>query len=185
MYEFDEPENPTIISINSFSKLLGPGLRVGWIETHSSNIATLLRHGSLQSGGGFNPMTSTAILEMLRNGFVEKHIDVLRAKYKSTCSALCDAINEFVQPALREDEELIYNRPKGGFFCFVTLPDRFDTEELLQSAKSEFGVAYFAGRHFSPNKDSFQNCLRLCFAFLEPEQIRNGVRRLSNAIKAY
>lgn len=185
MIEFDDAEHPTVISIGSFSKLLGPGLRLGWIETHSSHVARLLQYGAVQSGGGLNPLTSGAVLEMMRNGSFQTQIDKTLTKYRETAKVLCTSIDELMRPALRPGENLSYEMPMGGFFCFVSLPERFDTEKLLEKAKNEFGVSYFAGRHFSAEKNMFKNSLRVCFAFLEADVIKEGVQRLANAIAAY
>lgn len=184
LFEFDDPSNPTVFSINSFSKLLGPGLRLGWILTHKSHMDRLLECGALQSGGGFNPFMGGVITEMLANGFVDTQVSKLRAHYKSTCTALCDSIDKYVSTAVRADEVITYRQPTGGFFCFVDLPKRFDTEKLLEIAK-ECGVSYFAGCNSSPDKSLFKNCIRLCFGFLNEPEIVEGVKRLGTAIKGY
>lgn len=136
------------------------------------------------SGGGFNPFTSAVVLEMMESGFVDKQVRLLREEYAKTCEVLCESIDEFMASAMRPGEKLRYEKPEGGFFCFVTLPERFDCEKLLDVAK-EHGVSYFAGRHSSPDKKGFANSLRFCFAFVDADVIREGVRRVAEAMKAY
>lgn len=184
LFEFDDATNPSVFAINSFSKLLGPGLRLGWVCTHDAHMKRLLDCGSLQSGGGFNPFMGEAVTELLDNGFVLEHVQTVRDTYKNNCEILCDAVDKYVKPMVAEDESIEFNRPSGGFFCFLTLPQRFDTDKLLPVAKDN-GVIYFAGRHSSPDKKLFTNCIRLCFAFQEADAIVEGVKRLGEAIRVY
>lgn len=184
LFEYDDPSDPVVFSVSSFSKLLGPGMRLGWIAAHEPYISRILDCGALQSGGGFNPMTSAVILELLEKGFLDEQVQCLRQEYQASCQALCKAIDEHLRPALRPGEELQYENPEGGFFCFITLPDRFDTDKLLEVSKKS-GVSFFAGKHFSPGQCSFKSSLRLCFAWCEIDEIVEGVRRLGKAIKEY
>lgn len=183
LYEFDDPSKPTVFSMNSFSKILGPGLRLGWLSTAPKHMERLLDCGSLQSGGGFNPFTSVICSEMMKNGFVARHANTVRDDLHNCAQILCNAIEKYMRPALKEGEEMTYYRPTGGFFCFIHLPKRFDADELLVVAKQK-GVSYFCGKHSSPDKSSFKNCIRLCFAFVD-DQIEEGVRRIGEAMKDY
>lgn len=144
----------------------------------------LLECGPLHSGGGFNPFMGAVVAEMIENGFVKEQVKNLRAYYKDTCDTMCDAIDQYVCTAVRKDEQITYYRPTGGFFCFLKLPDRFDTQKLLEIAK-QYGVSYFAGCNSSPDKTLFTNCIRLCFAFVEKDGIVKGVQRLGEAIAKY
>lgn len=185
LFEYeDDLHEPVVFSVNSFSKLLGPGLRVGWIATREAHMKRLLQCGALQSGGGFNPFASAIILPLVENGEVERQAEVLTREYGACCERMCEALEEYVGGALGEGEGLRYERPEGGFFVFVELPRRFDAERLLEIGK-EKGVSFFAGRHFSVGKDRFRNCLRLCFAFCDEEVVVEGVRRLGEAVRAY
>lgn len=171
-----------MLSINSFSKLLGPGLRLGWITANHTLIARLLDYGALHSGGGFNPFASAIVSEMIQTGHVHQQVNALREHYSVTSRALCDALEQYVRPALRDGETLHYHKPNGGFFCFVHLPDRIDADLLLEAAKQN-GVSFFPGKYFSRDRKSFRNCIRLCFAFVSKEQIQEGVRRIGETIK--
>lgn len=185
LFDFDDPKKPTVFSINSFSKIIGPGLRLGWVETDTSHMPRLLNCGSLQSGGGFQPFTGAVILEMLKCGAVHRQIKSLKAKYRVTSAAMCTALEEHIPSALLPGEKMSFRQPRGGFFCFVTLPPRITSQKLLEQAKEKFGVSFFAGQHFSEDKRGYQSSLRLCFTFLEPSVIIDGVKRLASAIKAY
>lgn len=184
LFEYDNPEDPVVFSVNSFSKLLGPGIRIGWVAAHRKYIDRLLDCGTLQSGGGFNPFTSAVVLQLLQNGVVERKAAELRQHYQQNCNALCRALEEYVTPALKKGERLKFEKPEGGFFVFVELPERFDGDRLLQVAKNK-GVSYFQGKHFSPAKSEYNNCMRLCFAFCEEDEIVEGVKRLASAVEDY
>lgn len=181
-FDLDDPKNPTVFAINSFSKLLGPGLRIGWIETDVKHMARILQCGSLQSGGGFNPITSGMLLELLNGGFVDRHVSMLREKYQICCRTMCESIDAI---ALTCDIDIKYYVPLGGFFIWLNLPAHIDTQKLLDNCEKKFGVRYFAGRHFCDGSNKFDACIRLCFAFLEPADIKEGVRRLGLAIADY
>ncbi len=175
----DDPSNPTVFALQSFSKLLGPGIRVGWIETDKKHIERLLDSGALQSGGGANPLASGMVLQLMKSGFLLRQIDLLREKYRVCCDTMCDALDDHL------GDSVVYHRPLGGFFCFVTLRKEIDTQKLLDEAEKNYGVRFFAGRHFCDGTGKFNNALRLCFAYLEPKAIEAGVARLAKAIKEF
>lgn len=185
LFDLDDPKNPTVFAINSFSKILAPGLRLGWIETNVKHMQRILECGPLTSGGGFNPITSGMAYQLLKSGFISDHIDLLRGKYAETCSILCRSLDTHLRAALSPGEELKYRAPAGGFFCFVTLPERIDTNRLQDIALAKHGVTFFPGNVSSEKKDKFLNCLRLCFAFVDSEKIEQGVMRLADAIRGY
>eukprot|EP00178_Gracilaria_changii_P005415 TRINITY_DN188_c0_g1_i10.p3 TRINITY_DN188_c0_g1~~TRINITY_DN188_c0_g1_i10.p3 ORF type:complete len:425 (-),score=49.49 TRINITY_DN188_c0_g1_i10:5635-6909(-) len=184
LYEYDDVDKPTVFSINSFSKLIGPGLRVGWLTTNPLHIQRILDSGAIQSGGGLNPFASAIISEMIESKAVQNQVHTLRAHYQRTSTALCDAIERHIRPALRTDDVLHYYKPQGGFFCFIALPERIDSEKLLKIAK-QHGVSFFTGHQFSSDGFGFQNCIRLCFAYVDEQEIVEGVRRLGDAIRNY
>lgn len=184
LYEFDDPTSPCVFSIHSFSKIIGPGMRLGWIAAYEKLMSRLLDCGPIHSGGGLNPFTAAIFTEMFKSGFVDDQLARLRPHYKEMCDAMCDAIDEYVSSAVGRDEKIHYYRPTGGFFCFITLPPRYDTQKLLHLAQSH-GVSYFAGCNSSPDKSLFKSSIRLCYAFLEKDKIVEGVKRLGSAISQF
>lgn len=144
----------------------------------------LLNCGALQSGGGFNPATSATISEMFSNGSAQKHVSIVREHYRTTCQILLRAVEEHMKGALKEGETLTYERPTGGFFVFIRLPERFDADRLLEICQ-RLGVVFFVGKHSSLDKQGFRNCIRLCFAWLEPEVMIEGVKRIAKGLREY
>lgn len=185
---FDDPAQPTVFAMNSFSKILGPGVRLGWLETHPSHIKRIVSGGLLLSGGGLNPFASCIVAELLRSGFQQEYAARLRLHYAACCNAMCDAVDRY----LPRDVDFCYYRPQGGFFLWLVLPERFDAARLLQRAESMKpdaegdsgggGVSFFPGQRFSAVDGAHPHALRLCFAWLEQERIVEGVRRLAGAI---
>jgi len=186
--QFDtDPEKRVVFAVNSFSKLLGPGLRLGWVEAGPAAIRRMVASGAIQSGGGLNPFPSAVVAEMLRSGDAQRHVATVRQAYTASSAVLCDALDAELTPVLGADG-FRYVRPTGGFFVFVRLARAVDTEVLLQTYAKEEGVVFFAGRHFASGMaggEGFTNALRVCFAFLDEAALRAGVARLARALKAY
>lgn len=159
-------------------------MRLGWVAAHPQILSRFLNVGGLQSGGGFNPFTGAIFSELFESGFMDKHVRHIRKHYSETSQVLCAAIDDYLCTAVEENEHVHYHRPTGGFFCFVTLPERYDTQQLLEIAQSR-GVSYFVGRNSSPDKTLFKSSIRLCYAWLEKDMITEGVRRLGEAVKEY
>ena len=178
LYDLDNSEHPIVFGLQSFSKILGPGVRVGWIETNKKHIIRLLDSGALQSGGGFNPLASGMVLQLMRNGFLQNHVEMLRKKYALCCSRMCNALDKHL------GDLITYEKPLGGFFCFITIQKSINTVELLHSCLADFNVKFFPGYRFCEDGSKFNNAFRLCFAYNEPNDIEIGVEHLAMAIRA-
>ena len=163
-----------IISLGSFSKILAPGLRLGWIETSHQSINTMVHCGLLDSGGGLNPFTSALVRLIVETNELEHHIEKLRSIYKTRLEAMDKALMKFLP-------EVDYSKPNGGYFFWVHLPEGIDARLLLGLAE-EFKVSCRTGAKFSCQNglDSF---LRLCFVYYEEDLLIEGVQRLQQALK--
>jgi DNA-binding transcriptional MocR family regulator len=166
----DEVDN--VISVNSFSKILAPGLRLGWIQAHKLVIDRLSNSGLLESGGGMNPFMSALVRGLIVTGGLEKNIDLLRGDYTSRR----DAMEAALQNHLNQAE---YSRPEGGFFFWARIPG-VDTAELRRKAK-ERKVDFRQGALFS-SQMGMKEYLRLSFCFYDPDQIEDGIMRLGDCL---
>jgi 2-aminoadipate transaminase len=164
-----------IISVNSFSKILAPGLRLGWIEGHKRVIERLAGSGLLDSGGGMNPFTSALVLGLIESGGLEQNIAALREEYGDRLRALDAALREHLPLAQ-------YKLPGGGFFIWVRLAG-VDAAELHHRAQ-EFQVGLRQGALFS-SQAGMQDYLRLSFCFYSPGLIEEGVKRLRDCLATY
>ena len=163
-----------IISLGSFSKILAPGLRLGWIQAEASRIKRLVTCGLLDSGGGMNPFTSAIVRNILENGELEKHILSLKATYSARLAAMDAALRLFLPDAR-------YTIPQGGYFFWLRLPRDADAEELLPKA-NEFKVGFRPGVRFS-SQGGLRQYVRLSFSFYEAQEIEEGVRRLRQTLE--
>jgi len=162
-----------VISLGSFSKILAPGLRLGWMKAEASRIKRLVTCGLLDSGGGMNPFTSAIVRDILENGELEKHILSLKATYSARLAAMDAALRLYLPDAR-------YTIPQGGYFFWLRLPRDADAEELLTKAK-EFKIGFRPGVRFS-SQGGLRQYVRLSFSFYESQEIEEGVRRLRQTL---
>ena len=169
--EYTEKVEQTI-SVNSFSKILAPGLRLGWIQAHKAVIERLSTCGLLESGGGMNPYTSALVRGMLDSGELGDNITNLRGAYSQRLKAMDAALKEHLPGAE-------YSSPTGGFFFWVKFPG-IDVAELRQKA-NDFMVDFRQGALFS-SQMGMGEYLRLGFCYYDPKDIEVGVRRLKECL---
>ena len=161
-----------VLSLGSFSKILAPGTRLGWINAREDVLERLAQNGALVSGGGYSPLGSGLIRSMLELELLPEYVAGLRDTYRRRSAVLADALDDL--SPLGVD----FARPAGGYFIWATLPT--DTDRLLPLAL-ERGVRFQPGNLFSPHGTQ-PNRARLCFAFYEEAELREGVRRLGEVL---
>lgn len=162
----------TVISLSSFSKILAPGLRLGWMQARPDKIKPLVTSGLLDSGGGLNPFTSAIVRELLEAGDLERNISSLIAAYRSRLAVMDTSLR-------RELPQAVFETPQGGFFIWVRLPG-VDAEKLQQKAL-DFKVGFRPGIRFS-SQGGMRDYVRLCYAFYDEEKIAEGIRRLRQCL---
>jgi len=164
----------SVIYLGTFSKILAPGFRLGWTVA-SPEVMEALLHGKQPSDLHTGMAPQMATYEVAKNGFVETHVERIKAFYKERRDAMLRAIDEHFP------SEAHYTRPGGGLFVWAELPAHVDTRELLLDAVQE-KVAFVPGQGFHPDS-SGTNTMRLNFSNVPPEQLREGIRRLGHAIQ--
>lgn len=177
---FDHPAPPAIRSLDaehviylgSFSKILSPGLRVGYaLAPHAIREKLILAvEASILSPSTFNQWVVT---EYLSATDWRAQIDTFRGTYRARRDAIIEALAEHLP-------QLSWTYPNGGFFTWVSLPDTLDSKQMLPRATKEL-VAYTPGTGFYADGRGHHH-LRLSFSLPTPERIRLGVRRLANVI---
>jgi 2-aminoadipate transaminase len=163
-----------VIYLGTFSKILAPGFRLGWIVAAPGAMAGLL-HGKQPADLHTGMIQQMATFEVCKNGFVDSHVERIKAFYKERRDVMLQALSEHL-PA-----DAAYTRPAGGLFVWAELPRFLDTRELLLDA-IEDKVAFVPGQGFHPDH-SGTNTMRLNFSNVPPDQLREGVRRLGVAIQ--
>jgi 2-aminoadipate transaminase len=162
-----------VIAVRTFSKVLAPGLRVGWIQAAPGVIERMV---AAKQGMDTctNVLGQRLVAAFLEHGLMDAHLDRLRWEYRANKEAMVEALRR----SFGDVEGATWTDPGGGFFLWLTLPG-VDAEALAPIAL-EAGVAVIPGSAFSVS-DTFGDALRLCFSYPERGQIPEGVRRLRRA----
>ncbi|MBN1149074.1 MAG: PLP-dependent aminotransferase family protein [Anaerolineales bacterium] len=164
-----------VVSLNSFSKILAPGLRLGWIQAHRSVIQRLASSGLLDSGGGMNPFTSALVRNLVESGDLESNIGRLRAEYARRRDALGAALRQHLPQAE-------FTTPQGGFFFWARLHG-VDAAELRRAAR-RFDVDIRQGALFS-SQAGLRDYFRLSFSYYKAEAIAGGLERLGDCLSSF
>jgi len=163
-----------IISLGSFSKILAPGLRLGWLQAAPAVIERIVTCGLLDSGGGLNPFTSGVVRSAMELGLADETLAFLKDTYSRRMQAMCAALRG------KQLASAHFTDPAGGFFIWLTLPEGTDTLDLLTKARSR-NVEFMPGPKFS-SRQGLKNCLRLSFAYYDTPDLLKGIERLVAAI---
>jgi 2-aminoadipate transaminase len=163
-----------VIYLSTFSKVLAPGLRLGWIVAPPDVITHLvqLKQSTDLHTSSFAQMVA---YEVARDGFMEEHVKLIRRVYKERRDAMLEALHDYFPP------DASWTHPQGGLFLWVTMPPGIDTMKLLDTALRQ-DVAFVPGEPFFPSGQETGSHMRLNFSNAQPEQIREGIRRLSIAV---
>lgn len=165
--------DPLVFSVRTFSKIVAPGLRVGWVDT-TPELQPLLINAKQAMDTCTNLPGQRLLAGFLTGGHLAGHLVTQRAEYKRRKNAMHAALQAHFGDIAR------WTDPQGGFFCWVTLEDGIDATALFEPALAA-GVAFIPGTAFSPS-GRFANALRLCFASTPPDRIHEGVARLRRAV---
>ncbi len=165
--------DPLVFSVRTFSKILAPGLRVGWVDA-APELGQLLINAKQAMDTCTNLPAQRLVTGFLTGGHMETHLAGLRTEYRARKHAMQDALAEHL------GDVATWTDPDGGLFLWVTLTNGVNTHDLFPEALAE-GVAYIPGTAFSPS-GRFSDALRLCFASTAPDRTREGLRRLRAAI---
>ena len=170
-------DSNTVLSLGSFSKILAPGLRLGWIQTGPQLLKHIVDCGLLDSGGGLNPFTSAVVRSAIEMGLQHSQLATLRATYTERKVALSNALKEYLPESVR------FIEPDGGFFIWLVFPENVDTGQLLGEARKK-KVGYLPGVKFSSAK-KMRNCARLSFSYFDVPELEEGARRLAEVFKSH
>jgi 2-aminoadipate transaminase len=163
-----------VVSVHTTSKIMAPGLRVGWVTAAAPLIGRMVDAKQAMDTCTNVPM-QLLVERFLTSGAAASHIDRVRTLYGERKDAMRRSL-----AAHFGDLGATWTDPAGGFFLWLTLPERVDTEALFSVALEE-GVAFIPGPAFSAS-GSFTNALRLCFASNDASVIDEGVALLRRAL---
>ena len=169
------------IYLGSFSKVLAPGLRLGFVVAPKAVYPKLLqaKQAADLHSPGFN---QRMIAEVMKDGFLERHVPTIRALYKAQRDAMLEALQREM-PVGDADHTLTWNTPAGGMFLWARLPKGMSAVDLLPFAVAQ-GVAFVPGAPFYADHGD-ERTLRLSFVTPSVQEIHRGVAALARALKTY
>lgn len=178
LFYYDEPpkaygtmvDSGVVLSLGSFSKILAPGMRLGWIQTSADLRQKLLANGFINSGGSINHISSHIVRQAIDNGSLDSHLDFLRSSYRGRVEAMDAALHEHF------DGIAEWTRPDGGYFLWLKFSESVDAATLRDKAPA-LETGFQAGNVFS-STGGLSNCVRLCFAHYNEDDIREGIARM-------
>ena len=164
-----------VISLFTFSKILSPGLRLGWVVADAEIVSRLTvakQPVDLCTSG----LSQLLAREFLKSGLLGPQLERIRQIYSAKRTAMLAALERHMDPTWN----LRWTRPEGGLFLWLTLPDWLDGGELLRLALDE-KVAFVVGAAFHCDR-SGHNTMRLNFSYPTPEQLDVAAARLAKCI---
>jgi 2-aminoadipate transaminase len=166
-----------VLHLGTFSKLIAPGLRIGWVAGAPELLARMIQ---LKADGGSSPFVQRIIVEWCKAGNLPAHTENVQRTYRLH--------RDHMVAALRRDlPEVSMQIPEGGYYLWLTLPQGVDADELAKHAAEE-GVTILAGSKFYARSDRGNDAtpkkhMRLAYTHSSPEQIDEGIRRLAAALR--
>jgi 2-aminoadipate transaminase len=174
-----------VIKLGTFSKIVAPGVRVGWCQASPRLIEPLV---ATRTDMGTSPLLIRALAHYAGTGKLEPHIAGLRTAYARKCATMLDALESTCSGLAT------WNQPRGGFFVWMTLADAVDPLALVDAARDE-AVTFVGGHVFTTEhtKDEGPRTrwgpgdskyLRLAFSYVASAEIAEGIARLGRALKS-
>lgn len=163
-----------VIALRTFSKILAPGLRLGWIIADKELIKKIAI--AKQAADLCSPSSTQYIADrFIRDGHLQAYLKLVRETYKVKKDAMLQALEKYFP------KECTWTKPQGGMFVWAETPEYIDTDALFPEAIQE-KVAYVIGSAFYPYGEDKKH-MRLNFTLSSPEQIEEGIKRLGNLLK--
>lgn len=164
-------DDRTVTICKSFSKILGPGLRLGFAVGPPVLIEAMARWSQKVT---ISPegVAQRVVARFLERGYMGPHLERIRGLYRAKRDVILSALKEKMPPHIR------WTEPEGGLFIWVTCPEGMDTDVLFEKAVKA-GVAYIPGSKFYPTGAERRNELRLNFSYAPADELREGVARLA------
>jgi 2-aminoadipate transaminase len=161
-----------VLRLGTFSKILAPGVRLGWVYAQPELIQ---RIQFVRSAGNCGPFITRVVSHFCAEGRLEAHIKVLNDHYRKQRDVMLDAI------ARELPAEFKPLRPEGGFFVWCTLPDGLSVSKFAKTC-AEHGALIMPGvRCFADGQGD--NAMRLAFSFLSADEINIGISRIAEALR--
>lgn len=175
LLELDHAPGSPVIYLSTFSKVLFPGFRLGWVAAPVAVVERLAWVKALVDLDT-NPLVQWAVGEYVRRGLLDEHISMLRQLYLQRRDRMVDAMTKHLGAAVS------YRPPDGGFYMWTRFSNGLRSRDVLADAASS-GVAFVPGDLFHAD-GSGRETMRLAFSAVRPDQIDEGIARLAQAAEA-
>lgn len=163
-----------VLFVSTFSKIFGPGIRLGWIAAPPAVIAQLCQ-AKLGSDQCSSTLGQRIVHEYGRQGLMDSQIVLSRALYRAKRDTTLAALAGHAPPGMT------WTRPDGGFYVWLTIPEGIDTTSMLAWAVEHEKVAFVAGPSFYADGRG-TNQFRVCFSYLDQDLIEEGISRICRAV---
>lgn len=163
------------VLFGSFSKIVTPGMRIGWICTKNKELMSHLVTAKQASDLHTNIFSQYVLEDYLRHNDLEHHILKIRNLYKEQCEAMLAAINKYFP------KEVKVTQPKGGMFIWAELPDGKSAVELFDRAIKQ-KVSFVPGNPFYTSGKAFST-MRLNYTNSSVDKIEEGIKRIASVIQ--
>ncbi len=172
----NEPENVTICYTGSFSKILGPGFRLGWLLVNNEiyEKCELIKQAMDACSPNFTQVLAN---EFLSQGKIYPYLDFLRKEYSQRKIMMDNALKKYMPDYVK------WNEPNGGFYYWCTLPAVYDSSEIMKIAIKN-GAVFVSGKTFDPAGVKNNN-FRLSFSNMDKDQIDTGIKIIADSIEEY
>ena len=164
-----------VLRIGSFSKILAPSLRMGWLMGPPGLIARLIASGLRSMGGGANPLVANILSTYWQHGHLESHIAELRQIYRERRDTMLESLAEEMPGGVE------WTRPGGGFFIWLRLPPPLTAQEVASLAREAKLLIPVGAPFFAQEPDG--EYLRLAFSYVTPADIETGIHRLGQVLR--
>ncbi len=172
----DDADNGCVVSLGSFSKILAPGLRLGWVHSSPGIIQRFLDSGVAASGGGLSHFAAAMAQATLDLGLLQENLANLRRTYTMRRDAVAGILSTDLAGMVD------FDKPDGGYFFWLTLSDGAEADALLPTAQKA-GVSYRPGTAFS-SSGLFRDSLRISFSLYDVDDLAEALSRLGQAIRS-
>lgn len=164
-----------VVHLSTFSKILSPGLRLGWIVADDKLIEKFVLAKQVMDLCT-SPLLQYIAYGALKRRVIQENLTKIRALYKTKRDKMLEALETYFPDGCK------WTRPIGGLFIFVWVPERVNTKELIKDCSKKYKVVYVPGQSFFVD-GSGTNTMRLNFSYPTMEEIEEGIKRLGQAIK--
>lgn len=154
-----------VVSNGSFSKILFPSIRMGWLQCSPWLVQKMINNADNQSCGGYNVYNQYLLATILKHKTFIDYFHSLKLYFNDTLNLACDYLEQNLP------EGVTFDRPKGSFFIWMSLPEQYDAQDLLELCE-QYHTSFLTSAGYSPTPtDKYKNCFRLSVTNLEERHL--------------